>query len=60
VTLIDINQKEFDAAIADGESDLSGWTGWIPYGAGILIVLLAGAGVWPNTARKPRARSVSP
>lgn len=50
VTLIDINQRAFDAAIADGESDLSGWTGWIPYGAGVLILLLVVTGVWPRLA----------
>lgn len=46
--LVDLNQREFDASIADDESALEGWTGPIPYGAGILVVVLVGAGVWPR------------
>lgn len=50
--LIDLNQSAFDAAISDGESDLGGWDGWIPYGAAGLIVILVGVGVgvWPRLA----------
>lgn len=43
-----INEDEFDASIADGEGALAGWTGPIPYGAGILVVALLAVGVWPR------------
>jgi hypothetical protein len=46
--LVDINQDAFDASIADGEDALDGWTGPIPYGAGILVVALVAVGVWPR------------
>jgi hypothetical protein len=48
--LIGINQTAFDDAIFAGESDLAGWTGWIPYGAGGLILILVVAGAWPRLA----------
>ncbi|MVU77741.1 hypothetical protein GPX89_10865 [Nocardia sp. ET3-3] len=50
VQTIDINQHAFDAAITKGESDLSGWTNWLPYGAAVLFAVLILVGVRPRLA----------
>lgn len=50
ITLININQRAFDAHITAGESAVGGWTGLFPYGAAVLIVLLVAVGVWPRLA----------
>ncbi|MEC3918268.1 hypothetical protein [Nocardia sp. CDC160] len=50
VATIDINQHAFDAAIADGEDALSGWTDWLPYGAAVLFAVLILVGVRPRLA----------
>ncbi|WP_225731274.1 MULTISPECIES: hypothetical protein [unclassified Nocardia] len=49
-SVIDINQHAFDAAIADSEDDLSGWTAWLPYGAAALIAVLVLLGIRPRLA----------
>jgi hypothetical protein len=48
--VIAINQKAFDAAIDDGTSTLSGWSGWLPYTAFVLILALVLVGVRPRLA----------
>lgn len=50
VALIAINQHAFDQAISTGEQDAMGWTGLIPAGAGLLIMLLVLIGVRPRLA----------
>ncbi|MEC3953563.1 hypothetical protein VMT65_11015 [Nocardia sp. CDC153] len=47
---IDINQHAFDAAIADGEDALAGWTDWLPYGAAVVFAVLILLGVRPRLA----------
>ncbi|QIS09142.1 hypothetical protein [Nocardia arthritidis] len=49
-SVIDINQHAFDAAIADSEDDLGGWTAWLPYGAAALVAVLALLGIRPRLA----------
>jgi hypothetical protein len=48
--LIAINQRAFTGAIGAGQQDMNGWTGYIPAGAAILIIILALAGVRPRLA----------
>lgn len=50
VSTIEINRNAFDAAIAHGEDDLSGWTGWLPYGAAVVFAILVLLGVRPRLA----------
>ncbi len=45
VGLIDINQRAFSQAISASQSGTSGWTGLIPAGAVLAIIVLALAGV---------------
>ncbi|MFE3192932.1 hypothetical protein ACFXHA_28245 [Nocardia sp. NPDC059240] len=47
---IEINQQAFDAAIARGEDNLSGWDAWLPYGAAVLFAVLVLVGVRPRLA----------
>jgi hypothetical protein len=46
--LIDINQRAFDAAIRDGDSELDGWTGVIPAVAVLVLAALVLVGVRPR------------
>ncbi|MGO9193962.1 MAG: hypothetical protein ACLP8X_36665 [Streptosporangiaceae bacterium] len=48
--LIAINQRAFTGAISAGQQDMNGWTGYIPAGAAILIIILVLAGVRPRLA----------
>jgi hypothetical protein len=48
--LIAINQRAFTGAIGAGQQDMNGWTGYLPAGATILIIILALAGVRPRLA----------
>ncbi len=50
VALININQRAFTQAIAASQHDSAGWTGTIPAGAALVIILLAFAGVRPRLA----------
>ncbi|MEV0293371.1 hypothetical protein [Nocardia sp. NPDC050710] len=50
MTLIDINQRAFDSAVADGSGALRGWTGWLPYGGATAIALLVLIGIRPRLA----------
>ncbi|MFE3029052.1 hypothetical protein [Nocardia tengchongensis] len=50
VATIDINQRAFDAAIAQGENELAGWTAWVPYGAAMVVAILVLLGVRPRLA----------
>jgi hypothetical protein len=48
--LIGIDQHAFDTAISDGSGTLSGWTGWLPYTAVVVIAALVLLGVRPRLA----------
>ena len=50
VGLIAINQRAFTGAISAGQQDMNGWTGYIPAGAAILIIILVLAGIRPRLA----------
>ena len=50
IDVIDINQRAFDTTVSAAEDDLTGWTGLLPYGAGVVIVLLVGVGIQPRLA----------
>ncbi len=50
VGLITINQHAFTRAIAASQHDSAGWTGAIPAGAVLAIVILTLAGVRPRLA----------
>jgi hypothetical protein len=50
VSLIDINQRAFTAAIQAGQQGTQGWTGLIPAGAVAFIVLAILVGVRPRLA----------
>lgn len=50
VSVININQRAFSQAIQAGQQGLSGWTGVIPIGAAVLILLLVLLGVRPRLA----------
>ena len=49
-TVIDINQRSFDAAIRDGDGQLAGWTWQLPALGALLVVGLTAAGVWRRLA----------
>lgn len=46
--LIEINQRAFEGAIRDGDSELDGWTGLIPAIAVLVLAALVGIGVRPR------------
>jgi hypothetical protein len=46
-SVIAINQGSFNAAVANGTSTLGPWN-WLPYAAGVILLLLLGAGVAPR------------
>ena len=48
--LIAINQRAFTGAINAGQQDMNGWTGYLPAGAAILVIILVLAGVRPRLA----------
>jgi hypothetical protein len=50
VSVIGINQRAFAAAIQAGQQGVRGWTGLIPAGAVVLIIILVVAGVRPRLA----------
>jgi hypothetical protein len=50
VSVIDINQRAFSQAIQAGQQGVSGWTGVIPLGSAVLMVLLVLVGVRPRLA----------
>lgn len=54
VTLTDTKQHTFDDAVRDGTDALAGWTGLVPAGVVVAVVLLVGAGVWPRLAEYRR------
>ncbi len=45
--IIGINQNAFRAAIDNGQSALGVWT-WLPYAAGIAVLVLVGAALYPR------------
>ncbi|MFC0435400.1 hypothetical protein [Kutzneria buriramensis] len=49
-SVIDINQRAFDAAIGDGDGRLTGWTWQLPALAALLVAGLVVAGCWPRLA----------
>jgi hypothetical protein len=49
-SLIAINQHAFTGAISAGQQDMTGWTGYIPAGVVILIIIGVLAGVRPRLA----------
>lgn len=49
-SVIDINQRAFDAAVSDGAGRLAGWTWQLPALAALLVVGLVVAGCWPRLA----------
>lgn len=50
VAVNDINQRALNGSIVDDGAAVRGWTALFPYGAGVLVVLLVGVGVWPRLA----------
>ena len=54
LTVIAINQGNFDIAVQNGQDAVSAWTLWLPGIATLLIVGLAGLGVWPRLAEYHR------
>jgi len=48
--LIAINQRSFTKAISAGQQDMNGWTGYIPAGVAVLVIILVLAGVRPRLA----------
>ncbi|MQY28885.1 hypothetical protein [Nocardia aurantia] len=50
VATIDINQHAFAAAVAEAERAYSGWTGALPAGGAVVLVLLVLLGVRPRLA----------
>ena len=48
--IIAINQRAFTGAINAGQQDMNGWTGYLPAGAAILVIILVLAGVRPRLA----------
>ena len=54
LAVIQINQTAFDAAVRDGQGAVSAWTLWLPGLGALLIIGLAGLGVWPRLAEYRR------
>ncbi|MFI7000481.1 hypothetical protein [Nocardia sp. NPDC050175] len=48
--VIDINQRAFDSAISAGLNETGGWSGLLPYGGAVIVVVLIGAGIRPRLA----------
>jgi len=48
--LIAINQRAFTRAISAGQQDMNSWTGYLPAGVAILVIILVLAGVRPRLA----------
>ena len=46
--MIDINQRAFDAAIGDAETELTGWGDVVQLGVPVVVTVLVGIGLWPR------------
>jgi hypothetical protein len=48
LAVIDINQRAFDPAVGDAETELTGWGDLVPLGVPVVVTVLVGIGLWPR------------